>query len=165
MSISSDHRQRRRIIIIYNADGSVSGKLRYAYKKLFQEKDYNDAEQNQPVCGNCDITHGGLSLTETAAWKKAKEHLQSSLNVEVAQLHRDELDAKMSSYVRDKKLRLPTVLLEDGESVKELVSRDQINVCVLGRQDQTTSPEEQKAELMVESIKNALQREQSDSKL
>ena len=38
------------IIIIYNADSTVRGKLNYAYKKL------SSSSSEEPVCGACEIT-------------------------------------------------------------------------------------------------------------
>jgi hypothetical protein len=209
MATQNEATQRKRVVIIYNADASISGKLRCkssrllhvaererpadrdmalryldAYKKLFQAKEEKDA----PVCGNCEITHGGLSLTETVAWVAAKKDLESSFHVDVAQLHRDELDERVSTecelvpwwivahsrgvsqlrvYVKQNTVRLPTVLLDDGNSVQEIVPRDEINACALVKQGQsTTSMNEQKATLLCESIKASLRKQQqSESKL
>jgi hypothetical protein len=38
------------IIIIYNADSTIRGKLNYAYKKL------SSSSTEEPVCGACEIT-------------------------------------------------------------------------------------------------------------
>jgi hypothetical protein len=69
-----------------------------AYKKLFKSSSTVAEGEGAPVCGNCDITHGGLSLTETTAWKTSKERLMSLLDIDIAQLHRDELDEKVRSW-------------------------------------------------------------------
>ena len=72
------------LYILYNADGSLLGKLHYGYRKLTAPKD-------KPACSACDITHGGLHLDETAGWKEAKAEITKSGDVEVKQLHRDEM--------------------------------------------------------------------------
>lgn len=82
-----------RVVIIYNADGTLRGKVAYAYRKLFPRDDGTTA---QPACGNCDITHGGLSLSETPAWRTRKAALEQELGVKIEQRHRDELDSKVS---------------------------------------------------------------------
>jgi hypothetical protein len=75
------------IYIIYNAKGSLTGKLSYAYRKV--------TEANSP-CAACDLTHGGLRLTETAEWSATKKQI----GAEVQQLHIDQLsrEVRFSSY-------------------------------------------------------------------
>jgi len=68
------------IYIIYNAKGSFSGKLNYAYRKLTTPAS---------ACAACDLTHGGLRLTETAEWTATK----GRIGAVVKQLHIDELDS------------------------------------------------------------------------
>lgn len=79
------------LYILYNADASWAGKLQYGYRKLTSAKD-------RPACAACDITHGGLHLDETAEWKRAKEDIVKSQQLELKQLHRDELDANVGSF-------------------------------------------------------------------
>ena len=81
------------LYIIYNANGSILGKLHYGYRKLTAPKD-------KPVCAACDITHGGLHLDETAAWKEAKAEITKSGDVEVKQLHRDEMTGEVCRQIR-----------------------------------------------------------------
>lgn len=76
------------LYILYNADASVMGKLNYGYRKFTAPKD-------KPACSACDITHGGLHLDETAAWKEAKAEIASKGDVEVKQKHRDELSSEV----------------------------------------------------------------------
>ena len=78
------------IYIIYNANGSASGKLKYAYRKL-------TAAADQSPCSACDLTHGGLSLTESKEWTATK----SQIGAEVKQLHRDELDQEVGHRISD----------------------------------------------------------------
>ena len=74
------------LYMLYNADASWMGKLHYGYRKLTAPKD-------KPACAACDITHGGLRLDETAEWQKAKEEIAQSQELEIRQLHRDEMGA------------------------------------------------------------------------
>ena len=76
------------LYILYNADASILGKLHYGYRKL-------TAPKAKPACAACDITHGGLHLDETAAWKEAKAELIKGGDVEVKQMHRDEMSAEV----------------------------------------------------------------------
>jgi hypothetical protein len=73
------------IYIIYNAKGSLTGKLSYAYRKV--------TEANSP-CAACDLTHGGLRLTETAEWSATKKQI----GAEVQQLHIDQLSKEVCLY-------------------------------------------------------------------
>ena len=77
------------IYILYNANGSAGGKLKYAYRKL-------TAASDQSPCSACDLTHGGLSLTESKDWVATK----SQIGAEVKQLHRDELDQEVPFHSR-----------------------------------------------------------------
>ncbi|PWN87271.1 hypothetical protein FA10DRAFT_289331 [Acaromyces ingoldii] len=104
-----------RVILVYNADGTTLGKLRYGYKKLFGQR-----SEGESACGNCEVTHGGLRLTETDAWRDAKKTMESSMGLVVQQLHRDELDERMRKIVET--TRLPTVLYDDGTKMEEISS-------------------------------------------
>lgn len=73
------------IYIIYNANGSILGKVQYAYAKLTCPK---DAES---PCAACDLTHGGLKLHESDEWKATKKQIPAM----VRQLHLDELDSEV----------------------------------------------------------------------
>ena len=79
------------LYVLYNADASVLGKLRYGYRKFTSSK---DAESE---CAACDITHGGLSLKETDAWVKAKKEIEASPGTTIIQWHRDELSPQVWS--------------------------------------------------------------------
>jgi hypothetical protein len=80
---------KQTLYVLYNADASVLGKLRYGYRKITCPK---DAESE---CAACDITHGGLSLKETDAWVNAKKEIESSSETSVVQWHRDELSSQV----------------------------------------------------------------------
>ena len=73
------------VYILYNANASVLGKLDYARRKLA-------APADSPPCSSCDLTHCGLRLSYTAAWKEAKKRI----NAQVEQLHKDELSSEVS---------------------------------------------------------------------
>jgi len=77
------------LYILYNADASVMGKLRYSYRKITGPKDC-DAE-----CAACELTHGGLSLKETPSWLEAKTEIENSSDIKVVQWHRDELSSQV----------------------------------------------------------------------
>ena len=78
------------LLILYNADASIMGKLKYSYRKLTTSKDCT------PACAACDITHGGLHLDETSEWKRVKGEVAEKGGMEVKQLHRDELGEAVS---------------------------------------------------------------------
>jgi hypothetical protein len=74
------------IYIIYNADSSALGKIKYACNKIM-------SSSSSPPCPACDLTHNGLHLTETAQWFMTKQRIDGA---EVQQLHRDELSTEVS---------------------------------------------------------------------
>ena len=77
------------LYVLYNADASVMGKLRYGYRKITCPK------EGESECAACDITHGGLSLKETPAWAAAKKEIQDTSGMKVVQWHRDELSPEV----------------------------------------------------------------------
>ncbi len=84
------------LTIVYNADGSLAGKGRYAWQKVVAGGD---------GCAACALTHG-LHLTERKEWTQAK----ARIHAEVQQVHRDELQPEMRSAIQQQGLQLPCVL-------------------------------------------------------
>ncbi|MCJ1380818.1 hypothetical protein MMC17_003927 [Xylographa soralifera] len=93
------HSSRSIIYVLYNANASLIGKLDYAVKKL------RASPENSP-CSACDLTHGGLRLTETKDWTTTKEKIPAT----VKQLHRDELSQELLTFISQNGLRYPMVL-------------------------------------------------------
>ena len=77
----------RTLTLIYNADGSVLGKLVYGFFKIRS----TEIRGTPSPCPACDITHAGLSLKEAPTWIEAKKEIEASSDLNVVQLHRDEL--------------------------------------------------------------------------
>ncbi|TKA41468.1 hypothetical protein B0A49_12427 [Cryomyces minteri] len=107
------------IYIIYNADGTTVGKLKYAYTKL------RSSASDSP-CSACDLTHNGLNLTETAEWTATK----SKIAAEVHQLHRDELSDELKHFIAEQNLKLPVVLGQKSKDapLKLLLDRQELGV-------------------------------------
>lgn len=78
------------LYILYNADATILGKLRYSYRKITCPADA------EAVCAACEITNGGLSLKETPSWIEAKKEIEGSADVKIVQWHRDEVSAEVS---------------------------------------------------------------------
>lgn len=81
------------IYIIYNADSTALGKLKYACTKIMSSS--SDAS-----CSACQLTHNGLHLNESVQWSAAKKRIRGA---EVKQLHRDELSLEVSTVTTKKK--------------------------------------------------------------
>jgi hypothetical protein len=75
------------IYILYNANGSILGKVKYGYEKICAPKD------GPSPCAACDLTHGGLRLSESEEWKRT----EAQIPAKVTKLHLDELDEEVSS--------------------------------------------------------------------
>ena len=73
------------IYVLYNAKASVLGKLDYARRKL-------SAPESSSPCAACDLTHGGLRLSESALWKDTRERVDAHFE----QQHQDELTSNVS---------------------------------------------------------------------
>ena len=74
------------IYVLYNANGSLLGKLNYVCRKLTSSSD-------DSACAACDLTHGGLKLDESPQWKQTKQRIGGA---SIHQLHRDELNPEVS---------------------------------------------------------------------
>lgn len=109
------------IYIIYNADSTALGKIKYACTKVM-------SSSSDPPCSACDLTHNGLHLTETAQWSAAKRRIGGA---EVQQLHRDELSVELKQFIHSEKLELPVVLgQETGEgTLKILMTKGELSLC------------------------------------
>lgn len=105
--------------ILYNADASLMGKLKYGYRKISCPKDA------PPECAACEITHGGLHVNETAQWTEAKKELLEG-GLAVVQSHRDEVGAELKSWFTKEKLAYPAAILENGGEFKLVVDRDEL---------------------------------------
>lgn len=77
------------LYILYNADGTAMGKMMYGYRKM------TSGSNCTPVCGACEITHGGLRLDENDEWKAAKDQIRTESGLKVEQLHRNELSPEV----------------------------------------------------------------------
>lgn len=75
------------VYILYNANASILGKVQYAYRKI-------TAPATDSPCSACDLTHGGLRLTETPMWSSTKKRI----GAEVRQLHKDEADREVRGH-------------------------------------------------------------------
>ncbi|ORX98303.1 hypothetical protein BCR34DRAFT_577353 [Clohesyomyces aquaticus] len=91
------------LYIIYNASGTIMGKLQYGYKKINCPKDAD------PICAACEITHGGLSLKETPEWIAAKSEIEGE-GVKVVQWHRDEMESQLNGWVKKEGVELPVAV-------------------------------------------------------
>jgi hypothetical protein len=89
IALNSDKMARPTLYVLYNADASVMGKLRYGYRKITCPKD------GEPECAACEITHGGLSLKETPSWLTAKKEIEGSSDMQLVQWHRDEMSPQV----------------------------------------------------------------------
>ena len=133
------------IYILYNARGSLLGKANYAYRKLTSPSpsaaSASTSSPNQPdresVCAACDLTHAGLSLTETPLWKSTKRRLISSggskTAVQVEQLHQDELTPELRTWMKGKEMVYPMVLArmeqDEQERTEVVMSREELGRC------------------------------------
>lgn len=105
-------REVAELVVVYDADGTVSGELIYITKKLL----------GLGHCAACDITHGPrrekpeFTALKTRGW-----------GVPLRNIHRDEMDAPLASALRD---HLPCVgaRLEDG-GVRLLLGPGPLNAC------------------------------------
>lgn len=102
-----------KIYFIYNASGTLSGELNYLYGKYFLDEH----------CELCDITHSTVSAKPE--WKE----WIGALKCENYVLHKNEAKAKNIDFTQ---FVLPVVLLDRGNGLEELVSKNEMSECGKG---------------------------------
>jgi hypothetical protein len=100
----------RRLVGVYNADGTIRGELAYVVGKLL----------GLAHCGLCDITHG--SVSERSAWKACR----AALPVEFDTYHRDD-QPDVARPLTDG--RLPAVLAETDDGLVVLLGPAELDGC------------------------------------
>lgn len=77
----------------------------------------------------CDITHGGLSLSESPKWLESKKEIEAG-GLKVVQWHRDEISNDLQEYVKANGIRYPAVVLNDGgSSYSSIMTNQDLNAC------------------------------------
>jgi hypothetical protein len=100
----------RRLVGVYDADGSVVGELSYFVR----------ARLGRAHCGLCDITHG--LVRERNDWRAARDDLP----VEFVTFHRDDQPDAIRAVTTG---RLPAVVAETDDGVVLLVDGDGLDAC------------------------------------
>jgi hypothetical protein len=101
----------RHVLFVYNADGTVFGRLSDAAHKAFAPRSYQ--------CHLCGLTYG--LVKEKRRWRS----FVSSLEVPTTFLHRDEFKRRYPSRADE---ALPAVFAETGEKIPELlISASELN--------------------------------------
>ena len=100
----------RRLVGVYDANGSVGGELAY----------FIGARLGLAHCALCDLTHG--LVRERAAWKA----FRASLQVPFDAYHRDDQPADVRAAHRD---RVPAVLAETSDRIVVLAGPDELARC------------------------------------
>jgi hypothetical protein len=103
---------RRQLVFIYNADGTVAGKVKDFLHKALRPDTY--------PCSLCAITYGYTSMR--SEWRTFVD----SLDAEVEFLHRDELRAEHSELAG---AALPAAWQMDSGSWQPLVDVATMNAC------------------------------------
>ena len=107
----SDRQRVRRLVGVYDADGTILGEISYFLK----------ARLGRAHCALCDITHG--MVRERDDWREAR----SGLTVEFATFHRDDQPEEVRGVTAG---RLPSVVAElEGGRVVALLDGDQLAAC------------------------------------
>lgn len=113
---------QRTLYVLYNADSTALGKLKYGFRKLSKSGD-------EPECAACDITHGGLSLSESPGWLEAKKKIEGN-RIKVVQWHRDEISQGVKDFVKSSGIRYPAVLLDGSDgSYTTIMTNTDLNAC------------------------------------
>lgn len=100
----------RRLVGVYDADGTLRGEVAYVVGKLL----------GRAHCGLCDITHGALG--ERASWKACR----AALPVPFETYHRDDQPDTAKPLTAD---RLPAVLAETDTGLVYLLGPVELDAC------------------------------------
>ncbi|MGA1557168.1 MAG: hypothetical protein ACO4AY_14105 [Ilumatobacteraceae bacterium] len=100
----------RRLVGVYNADGTIRGELAYVVGKLL----------GRAHCGLCDITHGAVS--ERSDWKACRAALPLAFDT----YHRDDQPDAARPLTEG---RLPAVLAETDAGFIVLLGPAELDAC------------------------------------
>ncbi len=100
----------RRLVGVYNADGTLRGEVAYVVGKLL----------GRSHCGLCDITHGAVS--EKAEWKACR----AALPVQFDTYHRNDQPEACRPLTDG---RLPAVLAETDAGYVHLLGPAELDAC------------------------------------
>lgn len=100
----------RRLVGVYNADGTIRGELAYVVGKLL----------GRAHCGLCDITHGAVS--ERSDWKACRAELPLAFDT----YHRDDQPDAARPLTEG---RLPAVLAETAAGFVVLLGPAELDAC------------------------------------
>jgi hypothetical protein len=100
----------RRLVGVYNADGTLRGEVAYVVGKLL----------GRAHCGLCDITHGAVS--EKAEWKACR----AALPVQFDTYHRNDQPDACRPLTDG---RLPAVLAETDAGYVHLLGPAELDAC------------------------------------
>ena len=100
----------RRLVGVYNADGTLRGELAYVVGKML----------GRAHCGLCDITHGAVS--EKAEWKACR----IALPVQFDTFHRNDQPDDARPLTDG---RLPAVLADTAAGFVYLLGPDELDAC------------------------------------
>jgi hypothetical protein len=111
MTEPTTHRESvRRLIGVYDADGTLRGELTYWIGKRL----------GRAHCALCDITHG--SVRERSDWRQCR----AALSVPFDTYHRDDQPNDVRVATGD---RTPAVLAETGGALVVLLGPEDLEVC------------------------------------
>jgi len=101
---------QRQFFAIYNADGSLSGEIRYLLGKL----------SGASECALCELSHGWNPLGREV-WRQSKEALS-----QLVWLHRDEQPDALRAFSEG---LLPAVIMEEASGFKILMDAACLRTC------------------------------------
>lgn len=106
--------ENKELVFIYNADSDW----------LSQAKDLRDKlTKGKTSCSLCNATWAVFDK------KKYWSEKEKKIKIPYRYLHRDQLDGDIKSYLDQNNKSLPSVLLKEGTSYRELINRHQLDKC------------------------------------
>ena len=105
-----EHAPIRRIVGVYNADGSLLGELRYLIGRTF----------GHGHCELCDITHGRVRK------KPEFDALQADFGLPIEVVHLDERSPDLASFTSG---RAPCVVAETADGYRMLLAAEDLARC------------------------------------
>jgi hypothetical protein len=100
----------QRLIGVYDADGSLTGELKY----------WIGAKLGRRHCSLCDITHGGVH--ESSEWKSYRAQLPVAFTFH----HRDDAPKAIRELLNG---AFPSVLVEIDDEVSILLGPEELDAC------------------------------------
>ena len=105
---------RKQLIFIYNAGSDVASAVRDSVQKV---------KTGKSQCSLCTATWGAFNVKPSWAEK------ERTIKIPFTYYHKDDMPKELEDFLKEEKIKLPTVLMKEEGEFSELISKDRLDKC------------------------------------